>query len=412
MDNLSNKNPLNGGYGSTVSQQEPALMIYSIGFEFQSSDLFPVTLSYATNQALNDIQLPNDSNIEEEEIDNDPVDGEGFVCSYATCDDIPEGTFVDFSVRDHNRISLTLDAVGPSDEHTFLREIDPFYIPEDKRGMPGFIFLDSDFPLDTEFHLLNTNTEDILSFNQSPFSIVLPSKLLQSYYEHICDQVLIPAIRNMNSIRWHAPYMQNATKYNVFRFPSDIEKNDQTYFGFIQHAFLNSEAERMSFVPQVTIECNLRDAFLIVNDLLTNTSIAKEYDKDFAVYEKISESIKYVERMFGPAYQQYTGIEAFSFVFLLHQYWSVIVNTGSSKQYLGIALRHLFLDVFSSLSGEEQQFIKQNKEVMLMLDQVSQTEPKDGICRFPYNKNKKVLIEYRLFNYLVSVNGMLIIPKI
>ncbi len=68
---------------------------------------------------------------------------------------------------------------------------------------------------------------------------------------------------------------------------------------------------------------------------------------------------------------------------------------------LGFVLRHTLQDILGSLDMElNQQFQQLLATLNINMKQIALWESLDGVHRYPYNG--KILIEYRLFGYMVS----------
>jgi hypothetical protein len=116
-------------------------------------------------------------------------------------------------------------------------------------------------------------------------------------------------------------------------------------------------------------------------------------------------AIAFVERAFGKKYGEAVFGNELGFLFLLSYY--VHVMAASSKQELGIALRHDFMAVFESLSKQEKVNLDAATDgcILPMLHYASALQVDDGIHKYPYTDTRCILIEYRLFSYAISKDG-------
>ena len=177
--------------------------------------------------------------------------------------------------------------------------------------------------------------------------------------------------------------------------PKTERVGGRKWFGFISHGVRLSDARRFSIVPQVTFSCDLHASFSILTKLVERTSANQHLDP--------------IKRTMEEAQQLCAGSNStvLSFVFLLTNY--VRSMRGHSKQELGIALRHTFDSLFADLDEGDQATLKKLLDIKALLSEAKVEEKKDDIHRYPYPNNKIILIEYRLFSYLVSKDGLTMI---
>jgi hypothetical protein len=351
--------------------------IYSLGFEFQSSDLFTVVIRYVEAQ-------------------------DAFVCCYANPVDIPENTPVPLHRVKTACVGVQLDAVplGGEDHQSYINSIEQTLVtlPEDK-GRIGMI--ECSDPQDTEFVILDTDRESMLYFEPDKEN-PNPLELIKNHFDLHC----------VSLIHWHLgrdawvvhqfttpfPSLQCPVKYNVLRIMSPlVRQNGSRTVGFVSHGLRVEDAHRISFVPQVTFSCDLLASFNILTKLLAGTS-------DNRHLPLIRRAHSYARSVCGTAHT-----EIRSFLFLLTYYLRIMGE--HSKQELGIALRHRFAELFNDLSQTDRELLFNitGGAIEMMLTCATTLEASDGIHRYPYGGNKVILIEYRLFNYVVSPEGATIL---
>jgi len=349
--------------------------ILSLGFEFQSSDLFVVLIQYANGQ---------------------------FNCCYAGDDDIPEDAPVPLFVDNlQTSVHLQLDAIDPPTEGTmdyYVKKLD-WASGKGVLGGHDLAFVESDTPQDTEFMALNTNALSLMCFE--PRTNADPLELIKCHFELLKAEIFSFRLRDEYvCFKYHMPFPSQTVQYktNLFWVPKIVSTNGQRFFGFMTQTFDESRT-CVSFVPQVTFGCSLMDAHGLLGQLLTATADNPHKGTLVAVR-------RYGESLFGQNLEKFACSNALSFVCLMLYY--VHIATVSSKQSLGIALRHTFREVFNSLSPLEHRVIRGvlGGHSEAMLKHTDRLEQSDGIHRYPYEGPQRVLIEYRLFNYVTSPGGV------
>jgi hypothetical protein len=82
-------------------------------------------------------------------------------------------------------------------------------------------------------------------------------------------------------------------------------------------------------------------------------------------------------------------------------YYKLIMDAHKSKQFLGFVIRHTFDSILltfdiSILNFVNQIFTPDDLELIKYYETI------DGVHRYDYNNDEIILIEYRLFGYMVS----------
>ncbi len=352
----------------------PECMIYSFGFEFQSSDLFTVVIEYA------------------EDI--------GYVCQYATSADIPENSPVPLFTLKSAAVGVQLDAVVPllpDNPIYYINKIDDFVFPSDG----PLIMLESVCPLDTEFVVLDVDRESVLSFEPDARRVD-PVELMKSHFELQKTSVFCFWLQKRCplEIKYTTPFPSPSSpeKFNILRIMEELQPViGKKHIGFITHGLTQADAQRISFVPQVTFGCKLHDAYRILLRLLNSTADNKHMLEILKVVEYAKDLPRALDR------------RAKSFLFLLSYYLRIMA--AHSKQELGIAVRHRFVELFDSLPQDVRGMLRVVTKGAIgpMLEMAFDLEERDGIHRYPLNPEGIILIEYRLFNYVVSPDGVTIL---
>jgi len=350
--------------------------ISSLGFELQSSDLFTVLI---------------DSNVARNR----------YECRYATEDDIPENQPVPLFEGTPERIGVQLDAVplvGEGEVLFHVNKIEPVHA-QNVLGDTSMAMLESDSPQDTEFVSLITDAGTVRYFE--PEGKTDPVELMLTQYEYLRSLIFdfrLPDRYQAIAYQTPFPSLTKPTKFNLLIFPKSLKFGAAKQVGFMMHALDAADLGRVSVVPQVTFGCALNQSYLILHSLAARTA-------ENECMPPLRRAMAFVERSFGKKFGEAVFGNELGFLFLLSYY--VHVMAASSKQKLGIALRHEFMAVFESLSNQEKANLEQATDgcIVPMLHYASALQVDDGIHKYPYTDTGRILIEYRLFSYAISKGG-------
>lgn len=361
-----------GGYGDNA--------IFSVGFELQSSDFFIVFIRYF------------------------PFSGK-FTGIYPTGDQIPENEpFPLFTSEIGTTYSVQLDAIGMEDVDAireYITTLDKFTIPKVNLQLKDLELMESKIPMDTEFVITNINTESILQFEEDKMNPKYTELLVKNFNfekDKLFNFIKTHYIRNTyetHDDEDDEDYNEQHVKLNIFYYPYDLENVDVPRIGFYHAGFKLGGIDlikEITIVPQATFNCNLKFAFYILLDLIKNTPPCKHIPE-------ILETIDEIKIVYNDIYETNIQTELISFIFLIKYYKKIMAT--KSKQELGIAVRHKFSDIYGSLSITDKGKITDFGITEAIILEESVRQEIDGIHKYPY-ADKKILIEYRLFSYILS----------
>ena len=349
--------------------------IFSLGFELQSSDFYTVIVNYDKNSDI-------------------------FIIEFATVSDIPENTPVDlFTVeKDKTKYQIQLDAVDmeiiEDKREKYIKTIEEFVVPG-----TNVVLLHSEHPQDSEFVVINLDHDSVLHFEPDKNNINY-TELIKTNFEYIKTVLFYFNLRdNYTKIEYLVHDSSVSQKVNILYLPKNLKKDGSKHIGFYHSGFVNpsdpTNINQISYVPQVTFQCTLQYAYFILKDLFKNTPINEHSEAIGAIDLKI-------KNLFGDNYNSNVKSEILSIMFLM-LYYHNIMKTHGSKQKLAFAVRHNFKDIFESLDIEIQKTIAKIENFVIFANEISEYEKIDGVHRYTYSKeDKKILIEYRLFGYMVS----------
>lgn len=340
--------------------------IFSIGFEMQSSDFYTIIFTYNKDKMV-------------------------YEARYATNNDIPYRTMIDLFNSNDTSYKVQLDAVGLEEiikEHDsvkYLKLLEDFrylQLTNDKY----IHIMESIDPLDTEITTLNLNTEYLMR-NESDIEIDY-TEMLKSHFQL---QIATFFYYNFRDNYTKIEYETYQKKYNILYVPNNLQNDNRKYIGFFHANFINpndsDNINRINLVPQVTFQCTLKYAYYIIMNLVTNTP------------ENIfTNEIKLIDTYVREKFKSDILNDVISFIFLINYYY-VTMQKYHNKQNLGFAVRHNFINIFLSFDENTRNLLK---NFTPDIDTVSHYETIDGVNRYPYSNNGNILIEYRLFGYIIS----------
>ncbi len=332
-------------------------LIQSIGFELQSPNLFTVLFRY------------NQSNI--------------LTARYASVVDIPESNPIQFFSSNGYNYQLTLDDHGiqpqqPNEALVYLERLE----------IPYATIVSEQPPTDTEFTTLNTNFESILEFVHDPTDY---TDVLVTNFRLVCAYLIYYIRENFTK----EEYVTKQNKHNTLYTPKSHNFLGR-FFGFYHAGFVNpsdpstlSDSKNIYIVPQVTFSCKLEFAYAILKHLLANTKENEHMESIRLIDDKIT-SLNITNDI----------IKSLGFLILYYDY---IMKIYKTKQMLGFVIRHKLKDIIALLNQEiKQEFLQLLIQQNVNIDQIDNWENSDDVNKFPPSPSSPILIEYRLFGYIVS----------
>lgn len=343
--------------------------IYSIGFELQTSDLLFLKIMYdpTSGNFVTDFMSPDDG--------DRPID----LFSYAN-------TFYKVKLDDMPSEQLTQADLQ-------WRSLLHFVVPYNDTHIESF---EGTLPHDTEFITINTDIDSV-NYYEMPVDDVDYSELIKTHYLQIQANIFNFHIRdNYQRIEFN-PLLDERFVYILY-IPRNMLSNSVTHFGFMQYGFHNpnnaNELYTINIIPQVTFQCDLQYARKIIFHLISNTPNNNLTNIFYQVNMEIA-------KIFKKDYHYNTTFNVLSFVFFI-KYYNNVMSKHHDKQFLGIALRHTFREIYNNLNESEKHQIGQIINISYELDKSDKYELSDGITRFQYNNDNKILIEFRLLGYMLS----------
>lgn len=351
-------------------------VIHSAGYELQSSDLFLALVEY----------LP---------------EGDGFVCTYAS--NLGARGDQTFLVKQEGplTISVSLDAIPPSvtaedQMRDMLNEIEGVTTTVlTDAGPRPLAIVDCETPQDTEFDVLNLSRDSVLH-TQPDRNAVDPVIALADNYAIARASLVHFHLNRIGRISFisHTDHEPPARKHHTMWLEQPLPRTpNRLQLAYIANGFSPQDSRRISFAPQATFSCALADAYSVLRRLMAATAA----NPPLGVARNAAD---YVRGLCAPA----RGAER-SFLFLLLLYLHVMAV--GSKQELAIALRHGFDEALSLLNeGDRRALGRATRGALPAVLHAARTlVANDDIGRRARPGGELVLIEYRVFAYMVNAEG-------
>jgi hypothetical protein len=305
------------------------------------------------------------------------------------------------TIFDEVEYAVQLDAVDLDSQESIRSQIYQLDTTVISHSDPLIATLEGENPLDTEFTILKKDIKRAIFGKNSC------REAFVGIYKDLRNMLLIGLIKmGYQTIEYDRNIGSHKSKQILMILNPENLPTTKDSIGFILQGFQapgRDNVHTMSFVPQVTFECELKYAFNIIKQLFSITH-ENVHNHELSTSIKKMDAIRGIFKSKNIPFHKNSNVE--SFVFLATYFYKIIKN--NSKQKLAVALRHYYMEIYGSLTEYEQKQIDIALKMCRTpgIKALDERQNTDFVHKFPYDgTTKRVLIEYRLFSYVINEAG-------